>query len=63
MNKFYVIIEKATGLEWVRSNDLEEIKEIYKNIDKDKEVFRNFKKIDFILKDNFGKEVNYEKLA
>ena len=53
-NEFYVIIEKATGIEWVRSEDIEEIKEIYKNIDKDKKVFKNFKKQDFILRNNKG---------
>ena len=55
MNKeFYLIIEKATGIEWVRSEDIKEIKEIYNNINKDKEVFKNFKKEDFMLKNNRG---------
>lgn len=34
MYDFYVIVEKATGIEMVRSYDLKEIKEIYKGYDK-----------------------------
>jgi hypothetical protein len=52
--EFYVIIEKATGIEWARSEDIKEIKEIYNNINKDKEVFKNFKKEDFMLENNRG---------
>ena len=47
MRRFYVIKELATGLTWVVSDDLKEIKRIFDTFDK--EYFK--------LEDNFGKEI------
>jgi len=47
MKKFYSIIEIATGMTWVVSDNLKEIKRIFNTFDK------NY----FVLKDNEGKEV------
>jgi hypothetical protein len=47
MKKFYNIVELATGMTWVVSDNLEEIKRIFDTFDK--EYFK--------LVDNWGEEV------
>lgn len=47
MKKFYNIVELATGMAWVVSDNLEEIKRIFDTFDK--EYFK--------LVDNWGEEV------
>ena len=50
-DKFYVITELATSIVMVESDDLKEIKEIFK---------KYYNKKYYMLEDNYGKEVNYE---